>query len=352
MKTRSVVVSPSTFQVEPYTPGFTIDFREPAGMTDLEKLRRSVSLPLLSAGAGLDGEAVRSLGRVLVSLGVTEEETDFAASLEAFTGERELGPQVAACLRALGVSEPPKDLGESVSLLLKRTGCLDRNAHHPLRLFCHPPGEVTALEEGSTHYGYVLEGECTVTERGRRVSAGPNTFFCVAGAARLEGLGRCVVSTRFHYKGLTLFGGEVEDWGRLEYIDGCTDTLLIAPVKRGEPCLNALYFPPATHQTRHVHPSVRCGVVVSGEGTCKTLSGDYPLAKGTVFFLPPETYHAFHTGDVPVAGRSALTVLAFHPDSDFGPTDAQHPMINRTYFRFLHRLRSAAGEQGPTGASR
>ena len=338
---KSVVVSPSGFLVEKYAPGLTIDFREPAGMTDLEKLRRSFDLRQLSGPEG-DGEVARRLGRILVSLGITEDEKDFSASLEAFTGERQLKPQVVACLRALGLSAPPEELGECVSLLFRKTGCLDRNVHHPLRLVCHAPGEVTLLEEGSTHYGYVLEGECTVSERGRRVVAGTNTFFCVAGAATLEGMGQCVVTTRFHYKGLTLFGGEVEDWGRLKYIDGCTDTLLVAPVKRGDPCLSALYFPPSTRQTRHVHPSVRCGVILSGEGVCKTPTGDHPLEKGSIFFLPPETYHAFHTGDAPGTGRSALTVLAFHPDSDFGPTDADHPMINRTYFRFLHRLRSSA----------
>ena len=94
-----VVVSPNTFVVERYAAGLTIDFREPAGMTDLEKLRRSFDVRQLSeAGA---------LGRILVHLGITEDEADFAASLEAFTGERELKPQVVACLRALGVREPP-----------------------------------------------------------------------------------------------------------------------------------------------------------------------------------------------------------------------------------------------------
>jgi hypothetical protein len=117
--------------------------------------------------------------------------------------------------------------------------------------------------------------------------------------------------------------------------------LLVAPVKRGDPCLNALYFPPSTKQTRHVHPSVRCGAIISGEGVCKTPSGDHALRSGSIFFLPPETYHSFHTADRPAAGRSALSVLAFHPDSDFGPIDTDHPMINRTYYRFLHRLRSS-----------
>jgi hypothetical protein len=40
-------------------------------------------------------------------------------------------------------------------------------------------------------------------------------------------------------------------------------------------------------------------------------------------------------------------VLAFHPDSDFGPTDEDHPMLNRTYFYFLHRLRSALRTHNP-----
>ncbi|MSQ82944.1 MAG: hypothetical protein EXR77_08510 [Myxococcales bacterium] len=32
---------------------------------------------------------------------------------------------------------------------------------------------------------------------------------------------------------------------------------------------------------------------------------------------------------VPVDGET-LDVLAWHPDSDFGPTDQTHPMVNRT----------------------
>jgi hypothetical protein len=26
-----------------------------------------------------------------------------------------------------------------------------------------------------------------------------------------------------------------------------------------------------------------------------------------------------------------MDVIAFHPDSDWGPTDEKHPMLNRTY---------------------
>jgi quercetin dioxygenase-like cupin family protein len=249
-------------------------------------------------------------------------------------------------LLGLGV-EPPRELARRITLLLERTGCLDRAKHHALRLYCHPPGGTTRLEAEATHYGYLLDGQCVAREHGRTVELRPNSFFCIAGAAVLEGPGQCVVTTRFGHSGITLFGGEVEDWGRLAYIDGCTDTLLVSPLRRGDPCLNALYFPAATRQTPHVHPSARCGVIIGGSGTCKTRRGDHPLRKGDIFFLPPETHHSFCTDERPVASRSALTVLAFHPDSDFGPTDTNHPMINRTYFKFLHRLVSSEASVEP-----
>ena len=49
----------------------------------------------------------------------------------------------------------------------------------------------------------------------------------------------------------------LETVGRLRYIDGCSDTLLICPPRVGEPCLNHLHIPPHTDQTPHTHPSAR-----------------------------------------------------------------------------------------------
>lgn len=336
MRPHNLIVSPRTFLVEPYAPGQTIDFRSPTPRSVPEAHSRLFVLPD-TAGEDLG----QRLGRALVDLGITESASDASESLAAFTAERHIEEQIEASLRRLGVDPLPSSRDEQVELLLRKTGCLERCVHHALRLYCHAPGTATVLEGDATHYGYVLTGECAVRERKRTVAVGANTFFCLAGEGVVEGPGQCVVITRFGFLGLTLYGGEIEAWGRLKYIDGCTDTLLVAPPRRGDPCLNSLYFPPSTRQTRHVHPSARCGVILSGEGICETPSGDLPLAAGDIFFLPPETPHAFRTSDAPVADRAALSVLAFHPDSDFGPTDDEHPMINRTYFRFLHRLRSA-----------
>ena len=125
-------------------------------------------------------------------------------------------------------------------------------------------------------------------------------------------------------RGLFQIGGPVEETGRLRYIDGCSDTLLIAPPMLGDPCLNLLHIPPGTHQTEHTHPSLRVGIVVDGAGVCRTPDGETPLTPGLVFAIRTDGRHSFHTED------TALRIVAWHPDSDFGPTHAQHPMLNRT----------------------
>jgi hypothetical protein len=130
-----------------------------------------------------------------------------------------------------------------------------------------------------------------------------------------------------YYGGLT-FGGFVGTQGRLRYIDGCTDDLLIPPTLKGNPCLNALYFPAGVNQTQHTHPSFRVGMVVRGEGECVTPYGTFPLTPGMIFIIHagtkgPEGLHSFRT-------EKGMVVVAYHPDSDYGPEHENHPMINRT----------------------
>lgn len=347
MKSTTVISSPNNFLVEPYSPGLTIDFREPASTTDLEQLRQEFDFDALNS-IDSDEDFIREAGRILVLLGIADEEADFSVSLQSFTGLKGLDEQLSACLQRLNVQENPASRAEALKLLFYYTGCLRRNTHHSVRLYCHVPGSRIELERDATHFCYVLNGDCTAEEHNRSIPLATNTFFSIAGSATIHGSGQCLILTHFGYKGITQYGGEVEEWGRLKYIDGCTDTLLIPPLKRGAPCLNALYFPPGIQQTQHSHPSIRCGVVIAGRGVCKTPFADYPLETGSIFFLPPETHHSFHTEGGNGSARSALTVLAFHPDSDFGPTDTDHPMINRTYFKFLHRIKSSERELSTT----
>jgi len=123
--------------------------------------------------------------------------------------------------------------------------------------------------------------------------------------------------------------GWVESTGRLSYIDGCSDSLLVYPARLGDPSLNLLYFPPGIDQSFHRHPSIRLGCVINGSGIAE--SGDVhnitsqQLENGTAFCLGEQERHRFKTVD------TSMTVIAFHPDGDWGPTDHNHTMLNRTY---------------------
>lgn len=120
-------------------------------------------------------------------------------------------------------------------------------------------------------------------------------------------------------------GGPIEQQGRLRYIDGCSDTLLCSPALMGDPCLNHLHFPPAIQQTAHSHPSLRFGIIANGEGICLANQQIMPLSKGTLFYIAKHEEHCF------ITESTVMDVIAFHPDSDWGPTHNDHPMVNRTW---------------------
>jgi hypothetical protein len=184
-------------------------------------------------------------------------------------------------------------------------------------------GIVLAAAADATHFGFVHSGTPTLRCSSGTFGLARGMYFAVPGEMSV-GPGAGVLITRHAHHGLFQLGGPVEERGRLRYIDGCTDTLLVAPVIRGDPCLNLLHVPPHTDQTPHTHPSFRIGVVVRGMGACRTPQQTVPLSPSTVFVIAAGGLHSFHTGD------QELLVIAYHPDSDFGPTDGDHPMLNRT----------------------
>ncbi len=180
------------------------------------------------------------------------------------------------------------------------------------------------MEDGATHFGYVHEGKCRVSSASGQFSLAPGMVFSIPGEGTVSGNSKGIVVSRFGYRGFFQIGGPVEYQGRLKYIDGCTDSLLVPPVMLGDPCLNLLYFPPGINQTQHTHPSMRVGIVASGSGACVTPAGTIALVPGQAFVIHAEGVHSFSTFDEP------MRIIAYHPDSDFGPTHEDHPMINRT----------------------
>ncbi|MBS2016482.1 MAG: cupin domain-containing protein [Deltaproteobacteria bacterium] len=191
---------------------------------------------------------------------------------------------------------------------------------------------VLTLPSEGTHYVIAYEGHSTLE---RADGSGPfplvgGMFACVPGGAVVRGAGSKgagLVITHAGYVGCFQVGGPIEAVGRLRYIDGCTDSLLVAPPLLGDPCLNHLHIPAGTTQTRHVHPSVRVGLIVKGEGVCVTPGREIALRPGLAFLIPPDRAHSFCTS------ASSLDVVVYHPDSDTGPTHQDHPMLNRTLIR-------------------
>ncbi len=205
-------------------------------------------------------------------------------------------------------------------------GLVERNARFSLWRWT---GEDVAPDPKGTHYGVVTDGDveldCSLNGSSHRFRLSRDMVFCVPGRLALNGVGSVVGITHADAaRGFFRIAGPIEAEGRLRYIDGCTDSLVVAPQRRGDPCLNHLHFPSGIHQTAHTHPSFRAGVVLRGRGHCDGELGRLPLESGNTFHIPANTPHRFLTTD------STMDIVAFHPDSDYGPTHDDHPMINRT----------------------
>lgn len=143
--------------------------------------------------------------------------------------------------------------------------------------------------------------------------------------------------------------GPLESAGRLNYVDGCSDSLIFCPPKAGAPALNHLHIPTEVHQTPHYHPSDRIGVIARGQGVCfdhpdatkAVLAGEdlreidlsekieVDLRPGMGWLIEEATVHSFHTHEFGPE-EQPLDVIAFHPETNWGPTDESHPMLDYT----------------------
>jgi len=209
-----------------------------------------------------------------------------------------------------------------------RTECLfdDSVSEFPTTLWAWSQGKTLRLDNTGADalFGYIHAGPADLRAEHNSYRLITGQYFCLSERLEITG-GAGIVVRRIGFRGQNVIGGPIERTGRLRYIDGCTDSLLVPPVVVGAPCLNALYFPPGIDQTPHTHPSVRIGLIASGSGVCVLPNGTVPLIPGKAFVIRTGGVHSFRTGP-----ESGMVVIAYHPDSDFGPHDEDHPMINRT----------------------
>ena len=213
-----------------------------------------------------------------------------------------------------------------MKLLKRNSGTLDlRNTMYPCLSEKATNATIQTIAY-STCYGYVLEGTASlpndwIAANGQYFSYSTNIVEDIIVC------GTTVVITRLGYIGQRNLGGPLEMSGRLSYIDGCSDSLLVYPSRLGDPSLNLLYFPPGIDQTFHIHPSIRLGIVAKGRGKACLANSELDLESGDIFCVEEREYHRFRTQD------ESMTIVAFHPDGDWGPTDENHTMLNRTYIK-------------------
>lgn len=185
-------------------------------------------------------------------------------------------------------------------------------------------GETAYKSDNINYTLFVIEGNVTIKNSNSSFTLSEGMYATCSEPFEANALGKVLIIAQKNYTGLFSIGGPIEQKGRLRYIDGCSDTLLISPDVLGSPCLNLLHIPKNTNQTSHTHPSYRVGVIVSGRGLCKTPTETIDLYPGLIFIIEKDAFHSFFTTD------EELRVVAYHPDSDFGPTNENHPMINKT----------------------
>jgi hypothetical protein len=133
-----------------------------------------------------------------------------------------------------------------------------------------------------------------------------------------------MIISYLNYRGIFSLGGSLEKTGRLAYIDGGSNSVLIPPILLGDPCLNGMYFPPGINQTMHSHPSYRIGIIVRGSVEIETPERITHLEPGNIFMIPANHLHKFRIHE------QGLTAVMFHPDSNTGFTHQNNPMLKRT----------------------
>ncbi len=204
------------------------------------------------------------------------------------------------------------------------------NDRFPTRIYAWKESDTIpslTLKKRGTFYGFVYTGKTKIKTVNNAYTLKAGQYFCFNDEVEIQG-GSGMVIEAINSKALDMVGGPIENQGRLSYLDGCTDSLLVGPVRFGDPCLNAIFLPTGTEQTEHTHPSNRIVMVVQGSGECVIPGGVIPLAPGMIFIIHEESLHKIR-----VLGDQSMILIAYHPDSDCGPKDDDHPMINRTIIK-------------------
>jgi len=181
------------------------------------------------------------------------------------------------------------------------------------------------LDQTGTYFVIADSAELTTPSLSAR-----GAFGAVVTAGRLQGSAVIIHMPGLHLAQAAAIVAAGQP-GDLSYIDGCSNSVVVTAARNGDPCLNYLYFPRGIKQTMHTHPSLRIGLVLSGQGRADYLHNGQlvstVLTAGDHFVLDRHVLHRFCTD------QSDMSLMVFHPDSEDGPRDENNPMKTRTYLQ-------------------
>ena len=186
--------------------------------------------------------------------------------------------------------------------------------------------EITLTNCGA-HFGYVFTGRSPIAPAdGNEYLLNAGMYFALPGAGVIGGKkssGMVITCSDFNHA--FVLGGPVAAPGEFPYIDGGMTDILLSPMRQGDPGLYGLHFPPEVDQTMHDHESDRIILVISGSGCCLTPDQRCDFVPGMILRIPRKEKHKFKTF------QENLSLVTFHPDSEMGFSDTNHPMLLQTY---------------------
>lgn len=123
------------------------------------------------------------------------------------------------------------------------------------------------LGEDATHFVFCHQGALTIRQGGcwpHVLTAG--MYASVPGKCDVRPVGqdlsRGMVVSALGWLGMMVLGGPLEERGRLRYIDGCTDSLLVPPVQVGLDPVHRMMSTIRHNRARGTHAVVRMADIV------------------------------------------------------------------------------------------
>lgn len=188
-------------------------------------------------------------------------------------------------------------------------------------------GEASFLTNGhrSGVLGYV-DQETQIRVGNVRLFLTGGMYFRAPSVEVVHGAGILMQKTGFDAQ--TLIGGPDDGRGRLRWINGVRYSLLVPPMKSGDPCLELISFPRNHFGSLITFAFPFIAVVRDGEGEIQTEDRNYRVEWGNQISIPPNYPHRYVT-----TPRAPLQLVVFQTVTGESFDDGRNPLVEATIYK-------------------